>query len=48
MLFILGFVKVLVSKYNKRNYKSARVKYIIVTIIKYINSNNKYLNLIII
>jgi hypothetical protein len=48
MLFILGSIKVLVSKYNKRDYKGARVKRITVTIIEYISSNNKYLNPIII
>jgi len=48
ILFILSFIKVLISKYNKRDYKGARVKRISVTAIEYINSNNKYLNPIII
>jgi hypothetical protein len=48
MLSMLGFIKVLVSKHNRRDYKGARVKRITVTIIEYINSNSKYLNPIII
>ena len=48
ILFMLGSIKVLVSKYNKRDYKGARVKRITVIAIKCINSNSKYLNLIII
>jgi len=48
MLFMLGSIKVLVSKYNKRDYKGARVKRISVTIIEYISSDSKYLNPIII
>ena len=45
---MLGFIKVLVSKNNKRNYKGTHIKQIIVTTIEYISANNKYLNLIII
>jgi hypothetical protein len=48
MLFILGLVKVLVSKYNRRDYKGTRVKRIIVTTIEYISTNSRYLNPIII
>jgi hypothetical protein len=48
MLFILGFIKVLVSKQDIRDYKGARVKRIIITAIECISSNSKYLNLIII
>jgi hypothetical protein len=48
ILSILGFVKVLVSKYNRHDYRGARVKRTFVTIIKYISSDNRYLNLIII
>jgi hypothetical protein len=44
ILFILGFIKVLVSKYNKRDYKGARVKRTSVTIIECISSDSKYLN----
>ena len=45
---MLGSIKVLVSKHDMRDYKSARVKRITITAIKYISSNSKYLNLIII
>ncbi|PMD31722.1 hypothetical protein L207DRAFT_441717, partial [Hyaloscypha variabilis F] len=48
ILSILSFIKVLISKYNKRDYRGARVKRILVTIIEYISSNSRYLNLIII
>ena len=48
MLSIPGSVKVLISKDNKRKYKGLRVKRTKVIIIKYININSKYLNLIII
>jgi hypothetical protein len=48
MLFMLSSIKVLISKYNKRDYKGARVKRIIIIIIESISGNNKYLNLIII
>jgi len=48
ILSILGSVKVLVSKYNRRDYKGARVKRITVTAIEYISSDSKYLNPIII
>jgi hypothetical protein len=44
MLSILGFIKVLVSKYNKRDYKGARVKRTSVTIIECISGDSKYLN----
>jgi len=48
ILSMLSFVKVLVSKYNKRDYKSTRVKCIFITIIECINNDSRYLNLIII
>ena len=44
MLSMLSSVKVLISKYDKRDYKGARVKRISVTAIECINSNSKYLN----
>ena len=48
MLSILDSMKVLISKYNKRDYRGSRVKYITVTIIEYISSASRYLNPIII
>jgi hypothetical protein len=48
ILSILGSIKVLIGKHNRRDYRGARVKRITVTIIKYISSNSRYLNLIII
>jgi hypothetical protein len=48
MLFILGFVKVLVSKQDIRDYKGARVKRTTVIAIECISGNSRYLNLIII
>jgi hypothetical protein len=48
MLFILNLIKVLINKYNKRDYKSTRVKHITIIAIECINADNKYLNLIII
>jgi hypothetical protein len=48
MLSMLGSVKVLISKHDKRDYRGARVKRISVTTIKYISGDNRYLNLIII
>jgi hypothetical protein len=48
MLYILGSIKVLISKDDPRDYKGASVKRIIVTAIKYININNRSLLLIII
>jgi hypothetical protein len=48
ILSILGSIKVLVNKHDIRDYKSTRVKRITMTAIEYINSNNKYLNLMII
>jgi len=48
MLFIPGFVKVLINKYDMRDYKSARVKRITVIVIECISNNNRYLNPIII
>jgi hypothetical protein len=44
MLSMPGAIKVLVSKYNKRDYRGARVKRTTVTIIEYISSDNRYLN----
>jgi len=48
ILFILSSIKVLISKYNKRDYRSARVKRISVITIEYISGNSRYLNPIII
>jgi hypothetical protein len=48
MLLISGSIKVLINKHNIRDYRGTQVKHITITIIKYINSNNKYLNPIII
>jgi hypothetical protein len=48
MLSILGSVKVLIDKDNKRKHRGIRVKRTIVIAIKYISTNNRYLNLIII
>ncbi|PMD67455.1 uncharacterized protein K444DRAFT_515379, partial [Hyaloscypha bicolor E] len=48
ILYILGSIKILINKNNLQNYKDISIKYIIVTIIKYINTNNKSLLLIII
>ena len=44
MLSILGSIKVLVGKDNIRDYYSIRVKRTIVTIIKYISTNSRYLD----
>ncbi|KAN0121715.1 hypothetical protein V8E51_000041, partial [Hyaloscypha variabilis] len=48
ILYILSSIKVLISKDNPRDYKGVGVKYIIVTIIKYISINSRSLLLIII
>jgi hypothetical protein len=48
MLSMLSSVKVLISKYDKRDYKGARVKRTSVTAIECISDNNRYLNPIII
>ncbi|KAF8848729.1 hypothetical protein BDZ45DRAFT_605463, partial [Acephala macrosclerotiorum] len=48
ILSILYSMKVFVSKYDKRDYRSARVKRTFVTTIECINSDSKYLNSIII
>jgi hypothetical protein len=48
MLYILGSIKVLISKDDPRDYKSAGVKRIIVTAIEYISVNGRSLLLIII
>jgi hypothetical protein len=44
MLSIPGSIKVLVSKYNKRDYRGARVKRTTVTVIECISGNGRYLN----
>ncbi|CAG8982160.1 hypothetical protein HYALB_00003595 [Hymenoscyphus albidus] len=44
MLSMLGSVKVLVSKYDERDYRGARVKRTTVTAIEYISGNGRYLN----
>jgi hypothetical protein len=48
ILYILGSIKVLVGKDNRRDYRGARVKRITVIVIKCISSNSRYLNPIII
>ena len=48
ILYILSFIKVLISKDDLRDYKGASIKRIIVIAIKYISINNKSLLLIII
>ena len=48
MLSMLSSVKVLVSKDNLRSYKGARVKRTVVTAIKCVSANSRYLDLIII
>ena len=48
ILSMLGSVKVLVSKYNKRDYRGARVKRTSVTAIECISGDGRYLNPIII
>jgi hypothetical protein len=48
MLSIPGSVKVLVSKHDRRDYRSAQVKYITVTAIECISNDGRYLNPIII
>jgi hypothetical protein len=44
MLSMLSSVKVLISKYNKRDYKGIKVKRISVTAIECISSDSRYLN----
>ena len=48
ILYMLSFIKVLISKDNSRDYKGAGVKRIIVIAIKCISANGKSLLLIII
>jgi hypothetical protein len=48
MLSMPGSVKVLIGKDNKRKHRGMRVKRTIVTAIKCISANSRYLNLIII
>ena len=48
MLSMPSSVKVLISKYDKRDYRGTRVKRTSITAIKCISSDSKYLNLIII
>jgi hypothetical protein len=48
MLYILGFIKVLLSKDNQRDYRSTGVKRTIVTTIECISANGRFLLLIII
>ena len=48
MLFMLSFVKVLVSRHNMQDYKGARIKRTTVTAIECINGDDRYLNLMII
>jgi hypothetical protein len=48
MLFMLGFVKVLIGKDDRRDYRGACVKQTTVIAIECISDDSKYLNLIII
>jgi len=48
ILLILSFIKVLLDKDDPRDYRGAVVKRIIVTNIKYISRNNRFLSLIVI
>lgn len=48
MLSMPSFVKVLISKDDKRDYRGARIKRTLVTAIECISANGKYLNPIII
>ena len=48
ILSMLSSVKFLISKYNKRDYRGARVKRTSVTAIEYISGDSRYLNLVII
>jgi len=48
MLSMLGSVKVLVGKDNTQDYRGVRVKRTIVTTIKCISADSRYLNLMII
>ncbi|KAF1835806.1 hypothetical protein BDW02DRAFT_495096, partial [Decorospora gaudefroyi] len=48
ILLILSLAKVLVGKSNMRSYRGARVKRKIVTAIKCISANSRYLNPLII
>jgi hypothetical protein len=48
MLFILGLVKFLISKVDKRKYRGIRIKYTTVNAIKCISADGRYLNPIII
>ena len=44
ILSILGSIKVLVGKDDRRDYRGARVKRTIVTMTKYISSDSRYPN----
>jgi hypothetical protein len=48
MLSMLGSVKVLVSRHNKRKYRGAQVKRTTVTAIECVSRDSRYLNPIII
>jgi hypothetical protein len=48
ILSMLGLVKVLISKNNKRKYRGARVKRTTITAIECISADGRYLNPIII
>jgi hypothetical protein len=48
ILFILGSVKVLVGKDNRRKYRGARVKRTTVIAVEYISTDSRYLNPIVI
>jgi hypothetical protein len=48
MLFVLGFVKVLIDKNDIQDYKDARIKRTTMIAIECISANDKYLTSIII
>ena len=48
ILYMLGYIKVLISKNDPRDYKSVGVKRTMVTTIEYISANGRSLLLIII
>jgi hypothetical protein len=48
MLFVLGFVKVLIGKNDIQDYKDARIKRTTMIAIECISANDKYLTSIII
>ena len=43
MLSISGFIKILIDKNNRRDYRDARIKRTIVTVIECISADDRYL-----